>query len=122
MIDKTLSGLFRVVTEEAAHNPAFAQKLEDALGEFSEAWVERRKAERSVADFHPFIEFRKDTPEAFRRRLDGFGPGELRLIVEKHGLDPARTLKPKAAKKAVVELIFTAAEKRAARDAKLFEY
>ena len=122
MIDKTLAGLFRVVTEEAAQNPAFAQKLEDALGGFAEAFVERRKAERQVADFHPFIEFRKTTPEAFRARLEGFGVAELRLIVERHHLDPAKTLKPKAAKKAIVELICTAAQKRAIRDAKLFEY
>lgn len=122
MIDKTLAGLFRVVTEEAAQNPAFAQKLEDALGGFAEAFVERRKAERQVADFHPFIEFRKATPEAFRARLEGFGVAELRLIVEKHHLDPAKTLKPKAAKKVIVELISAAAQKRAVRDAKLFEY
>lgn len=122
MIDKTLSGLFRVVTEEAAHNPAFAQKLEDALGEFAEAWVEKRKAEREVADFHPFIEFRKSSAETFRARLDAFGPAELRLIVEKHHLDPARTLKPRASKKALADLICAAAEKRAVRDAKLFEY
>ncbi len=122
MIDKALSGLFRVVTEEAAQNPAFAQKLEDALGEFAEGYVERHKVERQVADFHPFIEFRKMTPEAFRSRLEAFGGAELRLIVEKHHLDPAKTLKAKAAKKALVDLICAAAEKRAVRDAKLFEY
>jgi len=122
MIDKTLAGLFRVVTEEAAQNPAFAQKLEDALGGFAEAWIERRKSESQVADFHPFIEFRKSDAESFRKRLDGFGAPELRLIIEKHHLDPATSLKPRAAKKALVEHIFTAAEKRAARDARLFEY
>jgi hypothetical protein len=121
MIERTLAGLFKVVTDEAAQNPAFAQKLEDALARFADDYAERRRAEREVGDFHPFIEFRKGA-DAFRDRLASFGAGELRLIVERHNLDPARTLKPKASKKALADHIFAAAEKRAARDAKLFEY
>ena len=31
MIDRALSSLFKVVAEEAASNPAFGKKLEDAL-------------------------------------------------------------------------------------------
>ena len=36
MIDRALSGLFKVVTEEAAANPAFGKKLEDTLAKFGD--------------------------------------------------------------------------------------
>ncbi len=122
MIEKALGGVFKVVTEEAAANPAFAQRIEGALGKFAESYVEKRRVESEIADFHPFIEFKKDTPEAFRKRLAGFGVAELRLVVAKHNLDPSSALKARAAKKVLVEHIAKAAEKRAERDAKLFEY
>jgi hypothetical protein len=121
-IDGALPGLFRAVTEEAASNPAFAARLEEALAEYAEAFVERRKAERAVADFHPIVEARRTSPEALRERLSGFDAVELRLIVERHTLDPARALKPRASKKALVEHVLAAALKRVERDAKLFDY
>lgn len=122
MIEKTLAGLFKVVADEAESNKVFAAKLEGSLAKFAEDYVAKAAAERSVGDFHPFIEFRKGTPEEFRARLAKFGAPELRLIVKNHGLDPAGALPAKATKKAVAEFIAVAAEKRAARDAKLFEY
>lgn len=122
MIDRALTGLFKVVSEEAATNPGFAKRMEDALGKFAEEYVEARRAEHRLGDFHPFIEFNKHGAEAFRARLAKFDATELRLIVEKHNLDPAQMLKSKASKKALAEHVFAAAEKRAARDAKLFEY
>ena len=122
MIDKALGSLFKVVTEEAAANPAFAQRLEDSLAKFAEDHVAARRAGARIGDFHPFIEFRKGTPEDFRKRLGGFDATELRMIVGKHHLDPAGVLKPRASRKALVEHLFAAAQKRAERDAKLFEY
>lgn len=122
MIDKTLSGMFKVVTDEAANNPAFGRKLEDALAKFGQELAERRMAERSVEGFHPFIEFKKGTPEEFEARLMRFDAKELRVLVQKHGLDPANTLKGKGAKKALVVHVLEVAKKRAERDAKLFEY
>ncbi len=122
MIDKALAGLFKVVTDEAAANPAFAQRLEDSLYRFSQDLVATRAAVDRVAGFHPYIEFGKLGVDAFRGRLGEFDARELKLVVDRHHLDPAQTLKPKAAKKALIEHIVAAAEKRAARDAKLFEY
>jgi hypothetical protein len=122
MIEKTLSGLFKVVAEEAESNKAFAARLEGSLAKFAEDYVARAAAEGQVADFHPFIEFKKGTPDEFRARLAKFDVRALKLIVKNHGLDPAGALPAKAAKKVVAEFIATAAEKRAARDAKLFEY
>ncbi len=122
MIDKALGGVFKVVTAEAAANPAFARRIEDALGKFAEEYVERRRMESAVGKFHPFIAFRNASPEEFRKQLADFSAGELRLIIAKHHLDPSASLKARASKKTLVEHITTAAEKRAARDEKLFEY
>ena len=122
MIEKALGGVFKVVTSEASANPAFARRLEDALGKFAEDYVERRRVERSVANFHPFIAFRNATPEEFRKQVGGLSAAELRMVVDKHHLDPAGSLKARAPKKALVEHVVLAAEKRAARDEKLFEY
>jgi hypothetical protein len=122
MIDKALTGLFKVVSDEAATNAAFARKLEDALAKFAEDYVETRAAERRVGDFHPFIEYRKGAPEEFRARLMRFDAKDLKLVIAKYNLDSAGVLKGKGAKKALVEHIFAAAQKRTERDAKLFEY
>jgi hypothetical protein len=122
MIEKALPGLFKAITEEAAANPAFARKLEASLAKFAVDFKEGQAAEQAVAGFHPLIEYRKGTPEAFLARLMKFDARELRLLVDAHKLDPASELKPKASKKALAEHIFAAASRRAERDAKLFEY
>lgn len=122
MIDKTLSSMFKVVTDEAVNNPAFGKRLEESFAKFGQELAERRLAERNVGEFHPFIEFRKGSPEDFEARLMKFDVKELRVIVQKHHLDPANSLKGKGAKKALVVHILEAARKRSERDAKLFEY
>jgi hypothetical protein len=121
-IGEALPGLFRAVTEEAAANPGFAARLEEALAEYAEAFVERRRAERRIAGFHPVVEARHQDEEALRQRLGGFDTLELRMIVEAHGLDPARILKARSSKKALVEHVLKAARRRVQRDAQLFEY
>jgi hypothetical protein len=122
MIEKALSGIFKVVTEEAANNPAFGKRLEESLAKFAKDHADRRLAESRIGDFHPLLEYRKTSPADFQARLMKFDTQELRLIVEKHHLDPASTLKGKGAKKVLVAHILEAARKRAERDAKLFEY
>lgn len=122
MIEKALGGVFKAVTAEATANPAFARRLEDALGKFAEDYVEKRRLESAVSNFHPFIAYRNATPEDFRKQIGKFSVAELRMVVEKHHLDPSGVLKARAPKKALVEHILTAAEKRAARDEKLFSY
>jgi len=122
MIDKVLANIFRIVTEEAANNPAFGKRLEETLAKFAKDHAERRLAENRVGEFHPLLEYRKTSPTDFEARLMKFDAQELRIIVQKHHLDPANTLKGKGAKKVLVAHIFAAAQKRAERDAKLFEY
>lgn len=121
MIEKTLAGVFKVVTDEAAANPAFGKRVEDVLAKFAKEYVEKQVAERRVGEFHPFIEFKKG-PEEFEARLLKFDGRELRAIVDKHHLDPAQSLKGKASKKVLAAHIAQAARKRSERDAKLFEY
>ena len=93
MIEKTLAGMFKVVTDEAATNPAFGRKLEDQLAKFGQDLAERRLAEKNVGEFHPLIEYKKGTPQEFETRLMKFDAKELRVIIDRHHLDPAATLK-----------------------------
>ena len=55
-------------------------------------------------------------------KLLKFDAKELRVIVQKHHLDPANLLKGKGTKKVLATHILEASRKRAERDAKLFEY
>lgn len=121
MIDRALASVFKVVTEEAAANPAFGKKLEDTLAKFGQELAEKRMAERSIENFHPLVEYKKDAVE-FETRLAKFDVKELKALIDRHHLDPAATLKGKGTKKVLAAHILEAARKRAERDAKLFEY
>ncbi len=121
MIDRALAGMFKVIADEAAANPAFGRKIEDALAKFGQELAEKRMAERNVDGFHPLVEYRRDMA-GFEARLAKFDAKELRAIIDRHHLDPAHTLKGKGTKKALAALILDVARKRAERDAKLFEY
>ncbi len=121
MIDRALSNMFKVVTEEAAANPAFGKKLEDVVAKFGQELAEKRMAERNIDGFLPLVEYKKD-PVAFEECIGRFDAKELRAIIDKHHLDPANVLKGKGSKKALATHVREAAKKRAERDAKLFEY
>lgn len=121
MIDRALATVFRVITDEAASNPSFGRKLEDALAKFGRELAERRAAEQNVEGFHPHIEYRKSASE-FEARLAKFDVRELRVIIDMHGLDPANTLGGRAVKKALAAHILATVQARARRDARLFEY
>ena len=121
MIDRALSNMFKVVTEEAVANPAFGKKLEDVLAKFGQELVEKRMAERNIDGFLPLVEFKKN-PAEFEARIAKFDAKELRALVDKHHLDPSNVLKGKGTKKVLAAHILEAARKRAERDAKLFEY
>jgi hypothetical protein len=121
MIDRALSNMFKVVTEEAAANPAFGKKLEDQLAKFGQELAEKRLAERNIDGFHPLVEYKRDAA-GFEARLAKFDAKELKAIIAAHHLDPAASLKGKGAKKVLAAHILEVARKRAERDAKLFEY
>lgn len=121
MIDRALAGMFKVITDEAAANPAFAKKIEDTLARFGQDLAAKRMAERNIDGFHPLVEYKRDAA-GFEARLAKFDAKELRAIIDRHHLDPANATKGKGAKKALAALILDVARKRAERDAKLFEY
>lgn len=121
-IDKALGLIFKATIDEAAANREFAVRIEDALGKFAEGYIDRRRAEKKIEGFHPLIAFKKTTPEEFVASLQRFDAIELKLIVDRHGLDPSRTLKPRPSRRVLVDLIVDAARKRAERDGKLFDY
>ncbi len=121
MIDRALSNMFKVVTDEVAANPAFGKKIEDVMAKFGQQLADKRTAERSIEGFLPLVEYKKDAA-AFEARLAKFDTKELRALVDRHHLDPANVLKGKGAKKVLVAHVLEAAKKRAERDAKLFEY
>ncbi|MBI1339662.1 hypothetical protein GC169_05550 [bacterium] len=121
MIDKAIASLLKVISAEASANPAFARKMEEALDTFAHDYVERRRDERVLSGFNPFVEFKK-SPQDFDQRLSRFDRNQLALIIEKHGIDPARSVNSRTSKKKLAEMVAAAAEKRAARDAKVFDY
>ena len=120
MIDRALSNMFKVVTDEVAANPAFGKKIEDVMAKFGQELAEKRTAERSIEGFLPLVEYKRDAA-AFEVRLAKFDAKELRALVDRHHLDPANVLKGKGTKKVLAAHVLEAAKKRAERDAKLFE-
>lgn len=121
MIEKAIANLLKVVSAEAASNPGFALKLEEALDKFAHDYVERRRDERVIGGFNPFVEYKR-SPAEFAEKLARFDRRQLAAIIEKHNLDPARSVRASTPKKQLFEMISVAAEKRAQRDAKVFDY
>ncbi|MEM6626909.1 MAG: hypothetical protein AAF719_09425 [Pseudomonadota bacterium] len=121
-MEKALKKLFAVITEEAASNVAFSRKLEDAMGAFAETYQKDRKIEREIEGFNPLVALKALGAESFHKRVGGMSAPALKLLIQKHNLDPSGALQGRASKAKLVDAIVGAAEKRAARDAKLFEY
>jgi len=122
MIVKALNQLFRVVADEASVNPAFAAKLEASLSAFAETHVRRSAAEARVGEFHPIVHFRKTGEETFVKDISRYSADELRLIIQRHNLDPTGALQRRASRKAIVSHIAQSVRKRVERDGRLFEY
>ena len=122
MIVSALNRLFRVVADEASVNPAFAAKLEASLSVFAETHVRKAAAEARVGDFHPIVHFRKTGEQAFLRDISRYSAEELRLMIQRHNLDPTGALKRRASRKALVSHIAQSVRKRVERDGRLFDY
>ena len=122
MIDKALKSVFSVVAEEAASNRAFARNIEDVMIKYGQDLARKRELEEQVQRFNPFVEFKSAGADGLEAALKNRSVAALRQIVDRHNVDPANTLGPRPARAKLVSAIVAAAEKRAARDAKLFEY
>lgn len=122
MIDKALKNLFGVVAEEAGANRAFGRKLEDALIKFGADLHKQREIEEQIESFSPFVEFKQLGADGLTGTLKNRSVAALKQIVARHNVDPAGALGGRPSRADLVTAIVNAAEKRAKRDARLFEY
>lgn len=144
-LNRALAELFKVVREEAAGNPAFALKLEEALNVYrpSKALKQAAKARlkpRPAASepapapvepvgqeapaapgINPISIYTNQGEAALRTALAGPSREALAALVEEHNLDPAGEADG-ADRDGLVEQIVAQAKKRVERDSKLFDY
>ena len=122
MIEKSLSNLFGIVTAEAGRNRVFAQNLEDAIIKLGADLGKQRELEETARAFNPFVVYKTGGPEALAEALKPLPLKVLKLTVERHNIDPTGALPVRSRKPERSAAIMAAAEKRASRDSRLFEY
>ncbi|ACT59534.1 hypothetical protein [Hirschia baltica] len=122
MIEKSLKSLFGIVADEAARNRAFARKLEDEILKQAKDVTKARELEEQVTGFNPNVVFKEAGAEGLKFALKNRSIAALKKIVERHNIDPSNQLGSRPTRGKIVEIILIAADKRAKRDAKLFEY
>ncbi|HWA21541.1 MAG TPA: hypothetical protein VG735_03990 [Caulobacterales bacterium] len=140
-LNRALAELFKVVREEAAGNPAFALKLEEALSVYrpSKALKQAAKArlrpkpaapapaepvgqeEPAAPGINPISIYTNQGEAALRMALAAPSRAALAALVEEHNLDPAGQADG-ADRDGLVEQIVAQAKKRVERDSKLFDY
>jgi hypothetical protein len=147
-LNRALGELFKVIREEAAANPEFALRLEEALG-FYKPSARRKQAAKAklkrpveppkqavrargeigqetvpaAPALNPISLYTREGEAALRRELEGevYSREALAALVAEHNLDPAGEAAA-ADKPALVEQIVVQARKRVERDQKLFDY
>ena len=122
MIEKTLKSLMAIVAEEAASNRVFARKLEDELIKQARDLTKARELEEQLSGFNPNVVYKESGQEGLKQALKNRSVAALKRIVARHNLDPSNQLGGRPTRVKIVEIILIAAEKRAKRDAKLFDY
>jgi hypothetical protein len=144
-LNRALTELFKVVREEAAGNPAFALKLEEALSVYrpSKALKQAAKArlkpmpvapgpapapvepaeqeEPAAPGINPISIYTSQGEAALRTALAEPSREALAALVEEHNLDPAGEADG-ADRDGLIEQIVSQARKRVERDSKLFDY
>ena len=81
-----------------------------------------RELEQQVAEFSPFVTFKEDGAEALDNALKNKSLAALKKIIQRHNIDPANNLSGRPTRARLIAAIIEGAEKRAKRDAKLFDY
>lgn len=122
MIEKTLKSLMAIIAEEAGSNRAFGRKIEDEILRQAQDLAKARELEEQISGFNPNVVFKEDGADGLRAALKNRSVSALKQIVERHNIDPSKQLSGRASRTKIVEAIINAAEKRAKRDAKLFDY
>jgi hypothetical protein len=139
-VQKKLRRFFHEVRREAKRNPAFAARLEAALDAMAPDAMdaddlldgERQAPARfdtpepedvseAALDLNPAAIVRRDGPEALTEVLRDIPETALRGLILEHNLDPAGET-ARLNRAALVDHIVRQAERRIARDKKLFDY
>lgn len=122
MIEKSLNQLFAVVSAEAGRNRQFADRLEDAVLSMADSLSKSREIDEQVRQFNPFQVFNQEGATGIEAALKNRSYIVLRQMVERHNADPSGQLGSKPRKSDLIASLVAVAEKRAARDARLFQY
>ena len=122
MMQKALNSLFGVISSEADRNQAFAADLQEAIIKMAAQFDKSNLIDRKVKGFNPFAAFKEGGREGMTKILNKETSEVLKAMVRMHNADPTGALGGKARKADLVEAMVSLAEKRAARDAKLFDY
>ncbi|WP_018996241.1 hypothetical protein [Hirschia maritima] len=122
MMEKTLKSLMAIVAEEVGNNRVFARKLEDELIKQANDLTKARELEEQISGFNPNVVFKESGEDGLKQALKNRSVAALKQIVARHNLDPSNQLGGRVTRGKIVEIILIAAEKRAKRDAKLFDY
>ncbi len=122
MSDKTLKSIFGVIAEEAKTNRNFARKIEDEILKQANDLAKQRELEEQITEFNPNVVYKKTGEDGLKTALKNRSIAALKQIVKRHNIDPSNQLGARPTRGKIVELILISAEKRAKRDAKLFDY
>ncbi len=97
-LKRTLTAVATIVADEAAHNPAFRSRLEEALGvKASEPKTfgklpadEKRKGGRRAAALLDPVDLARHGEGELRAKLDGLDVERLLDVVAQFGMDPGK--------------------------------
>lgn len=135
-VTKKLRRLFVEIRREAKRNPEFAARLDEALSSFASSDdalemvlpsaspaepAPAAKAGGEAITINPMVVARSAGAQALRSALDDFNEPALRGLIEEHNLDPAGETSALAADDLIAHIVLVA-ERRLARDQKLFDY
>lgn len=109
-----LRKLFAEVAAEAQANEAFAERLEEVLGDDASSPA-RRRGRREPGVLNPYEVLETGGPEGLRTALGKLDVERLKDIVAEHGMDPAKlAMKWKRADRLVahIEAFVTARDRK----------
>jgi len=117
-IRRKLQALVRVITDEAARNPEFNQKLCEAIGFESQRRDEDRakdsrpRRRRAPAAFDPVAMLREHNVQQLRSQLSKLDLEQLKDIVAQYGMDTEKLVMKWRTPKRIVDRIVDISTKR----------
>jgi hypothetical protein len=119
--EKTIKALAAVVWQEVERNPAFAKRVEDALGNFAIEFKARRDDEKAAGSISLSALMQEGGEEAVRKKVSKLKLSALRLVVSMNNLDPSGTLTKGGKKAAFIDIIVDGASRKQKRKS-AFDY